>query len=48
MARWPSVRFDSDTTRNDFSNTFQSLMVLSKCSGFDGIGRPKWRGVGGD
>lgn len=27
--RWPSRRFDSETTRNDFSNTFHSLIVLS-------------------
>jgi hypothetical protein len=30
MGRWPSARFDSDTTRNDFSNTFHSLIVLSR------------------
>lgn len=30
IGRWPSKWFDSDTTRNDFSKTFQSLTVLSK------------------
>ena len=30
IGRWPSKWFDSDTTRNDFSKTFQSLIVLSK------------------
>lgn len=27
--RWPSCKLDSDTTRNDFSNTFHNLIVLS-------------------
>ena len=28
--RWPSKWFDSETTRKDFSKTFQSLIVLSE------------------
>jgi hypothetical protein len=38
--RPPSKWFDSETTRRDFSNTFHSLMVLSKYSQDRGNRRP--------